>query len=259
MNTTEYGKLKSKIRGIIDGMILSGVNDNWSKVFTLFNFALSVHNGKRKGGDHEFSHQLNTAAYAFSMFSRSNVLSNDDLAVLVALIVMHDVPEDYYDEFELFVKNELGGRVYNTSNPGSVLGYQVAVTDDFYSEVLNLAVSMSRVDFYSGNKLSNKDYYNKLSINPFTAFAKAIDRIHNLSTMIGVMKPTRIKEYLNESVDFVLPMIKDSSRKYPMFAQHYEQLKSNMNLLIDPIQRLYAVNSLELVPVNKAEISQLAE
>ena len=259
MNTTEYGKLKGKIRGIIDGLILSGVNENWAKVYTLFNFAASVHNGTRKGGDPEFSHQLNMVAYTFSMFSRSNVLSNDDLAVLVALIIMHDVPEDYYNEFECFVKNEFGGRVYNDANPGSVTGYQVGIADDFYSEVLNLSVMMSRVDFYSGNKLSNKEYYARLRSNPFTSFAKAIDRIHNLSTMIGVMKPTRIKEYLNESVDFVLPMIKDSSRKYPMFAQHYEQLKSNMNLLIDPIQRLYAVNSLEPIPVNSAKIDNLVE
>ena len=228
MNTTEYEKLRSKIRGMLEGMNCISETTCWDDVLRLFNFASSVHIGKRKGGQPEFSHQLNMAAYALSLFVPSKFLREEDVAKIVALILIHDIPEDYHTEFVAFL-SEVG--IEEQDNV-----YFMSEDDAFLSEVLNLSMLLNRYTWGTSQKMTNDCYYERVGSDVFTSITKVIDRIHNLSTMLGVMKHNRIVEYIEETDKYVFKLIKCASREYPSLSQHMESLKSTLSLLMQPIR-----------------------
>ena len=228
MNTTEYEKLRSKIRGMLEGMNCVSEGTHWGEVLKLFTFASSVHTGKRKGGQHEFSHQLNMVAYALSMFIPSKFINEEDVAKIISLILIHDIPEDYPAEFMAYT-GSIG--VAESNNVFLVLD-----DDSFLAEVLNMSMLLNRYEWQTRQKMSNDKYYARVGSTAFTSIVKVIDRIHNLSTMIGVMSNKRIAEYIEETDKHVFKLIKAVSREYPSLSQSMESLKSNLNLLMHPLR-----------------------
>lgn len=54
---------------------------------------------------------------------------------------------------------------------------------------------------------------------------KGIDRVHNLTTMLGGFKPQKRVEYIQETQEYVLPMLKQARRNFPDQECVYENLK----------------------------------
>jgi (p)ppGpp synthase/HD superfamily hydrolase len=151
------------------------------------------HTGKRKDGNHEFSHQVSQANFA-----RTLVSTFDNPEVVLAVIFLHDTIEDYGESYQR-ISSECG------------------------KEVADAVLIMSKV--VNGHKIGNVEYYRMLSESPAASLAKGFDRLHNLMTMLGGFKPEKQVRYIKETMEFVVPMLKQARRKFPTQEAAYENIK----------------------------------
>lgn len=71
----------------------------------------------------------------------------------------------------------------------------------------------------------NDTYYEAILGDVLSVFVKVADRIHNLSTMLGAFSVEKIEKYIQETEDYVLPLISKAKDEYPEFEAHFENMK----------------------------------
>ncbi len=186
----DYEKIKLSVRSQLLGM-------NFYVALRCMEFAERFHCGERsrlrKDGNPEFSHQISQVGYALTILSHFLQKEN-----LICTVFLHDVCEDYdvsYDEIE----------------------------SSFGRDIRMSVEKMTKV--YRGVKKPTDVYYAELSSDPTASAAKGIDRIHNLMTMVGGFKEEKQKDYIKETMDFAIPMLKKSRRLYPEQNLSYENMK----------------------------------
>lgn len=64
---------------------------------------------------------------------------------------------------------------------------------------------------------------------------KGFDRVHNMMTMVGGFTPQKQVSYVNETLDFVVPLIKKARRLYP----NQEGVYHNIKFVLTNQVRLY--------------------
>lgn len=210
MNTTGYKKLKSVLMNRLLGM--SQIDPRYVVVINAFRFAESVHTGVRKDGvTPEFYHQLSILGRAMNL----HALLVDPLSVYVA-ILLHDSPEDY---------------------PKTIDRISVEFPDH-----LQNSLDLSKYDFketslghVESDAKTMTAYMDKLSRSPVLSVAKLMDRLHNLSTMLKVFSPEKIRSYIDDVYDYFLPMLKAAKRNFPEQDAVYELLKSDLNLICSTV------------------------
>ena len=106
----------------------------------------------------------------------------------IVLALMHDMTEDYNFDLNKFIEiwGQLEGRYY----------YQ-------------LNCQLSKI--VNGVKKLNEQYFVEL-VHPISALVKGLDRFNNLNSMIGCFSIEKIEEQIQETVEFVLPMLKRVER-----------------------------------------------
>jgi hypothetical protein len=70
----------------------------------------------------------------------------------------------------------------------------------------------------------NNEYYAKMIDCPITSLAKGFDRVHNLMSMLGGFTVEK-KNYINETLEYTVPMLKLGRRNFPMQESVYENIK----------------------------------
>ena len=174
-------------------------------------YASSFHAGLRKDGvTPEFDHQLSIALYIKTFYSHLD-FPEETLAV----VFLHDVAEDFDVGFE-----ELE----------SLFGITV-------SEATKLLTKKHR-----GHKLSLPQYYDAMSRNPIASIVKGGDRIHNHQTMCGVFDKEKQLNYITETNELILPMLKSARRRFTKQEPAYENIKLMLNNQISLIQEIHAGN-----------------
>lgn len=167
-------------------------NSEYYKVIDALEFALARHNGQRNGGEPEFIHQL-------SIFHHIRTLHRHlrNPATVYTLVFLHDVVEDKNVSLEEIEK---------------LWGSEIARKLDLLSkEVLGV----------------KKQNY---SLTPVfqdvdASVVKFGDRVHNISSAVGVFKKSRLIRYVNEvKMDFI-PNAKISRRLFPDQEAVYENMK----------------------------------
>jgi (p)ppGpp synthase/HD superfamily hydrolase len=158
-----------------------------------FEFAKDFHKGTRKDGvTPEFQHQLEIAHFLRTYDHDCN------FEKVIAASFLHDVREDFHiSEEEL--KNNFG------------------------EDVFKIVWYMTKK--YRNEKITNEEYYRWLADNKDAALLKGVDRLNNLKSMIGVFSITKQKEYIKESEDYVLPLLKTSRKRYPEYESYFENVK----------------------------------
>lgn len=189
MEKTEYNKLRTKVLGIIEGLTLA--EPKYFDVRRAITFAEQVHCNERKDGNPEFSHQLEMLSLALSL--HSSLLKPYDVYMG---IIIHDTIEDY-PEWE----NEL-----HEMFPDVVK----------YSRILSKFKDQGSEQYYG--------YFQQVSNCEVCSVVKLIDRIHNLSTAVGVFKPAKLVEYCDEVEMYFLDMMKDAKNNFNQ-REVYEVLK----------------------------------
>lgn len=199
MNTTEYTKLRNVVRQRLHGM--GTMNPAFFDVIRAADLAEQFHTGLRKDGiTPEVYHQYSMAGFALTMYP---MLGEYAVEVLVT-IFLHDTIEDYPETIEVVKKD--------------------------FPAYYWFVEGMSK-EKLSG-KLSNEEYYDTLCSHIVLAVCKGIDRTHNLST-VSVLGEKKKAEYIIETKDFVLPVLKRAKGKYPEYNMLMEHLKSVLNIICD--------------------------
>lgn len=190
---SDYKKLKIAIRYRLLGM-------NYLKALEAMEYAESLHTGERKDGQPEFSHQVYQVALALTLINHF-VYPEETICV----IFLHDVCEDKRIEFDQIEKK--------------------------FGHIVRVGVQkMSKKYFEDGvlKKIDDDIYYDTLSKSEIGSVAKAIDRWHNVSSMLGGFTEDKQKDYMQHTLDSVLPMMKISRKKFPKQSDVYENIKFNI-------------------------------
>lgn len=168
-------------------------------------YAKSIHIGMRKNKTTpEFQHQVEIGLFIRTM-NRHMIFPADTLAVCF----LHDTLEDYAIEHNISIESlELR----------------------FNHRIAQATWNMSKI--HNGIKLSNENYYDNIASCPISSIAKGVDRINNISTMHPVFNLKKQRDYIQETIDFVLPMLKKARHLHPEQEAIYENIKFVLNNFI---------------------------
>ena len=182
----DYPKMKISIRAWMTGK-------GFHTALKAMNFAEQHHTGTRKDGQPEFSHQVSQACYARTL--EKEMLYPE---AVLAVVFLHDVMEDYDVSY-------------------------AELADLFGTQIADAVVLMSKV--IEGRKIPADVYFENLTRCPIASLAKGFDRVHNLLTMVGGFKPEKQREYLSETMERIVPMLKTARRMHPSQEPIYENIK----------------------------------
>lgn len=200
-----YDKMRVALRALLEGR-------KFYTALRAMHFAEKLHNGVRKDGQPEFSHQVSQALYAITLVDL--LLYKEET---LCVIFLHDVIED---------KNVTHKELV------SLFGKTIA----------DATLKMSKV--VDGIRIPDETYYNNLSPCPIASPAKGFDRVHNLMTMLGGFKPEKRISYIEETLTKVVPMLKKARREHPEQIPVYENIKF---VITNQVQLYNALNKLETV------------
>lgn len=166
-----------------------------------------LHRGVRKDGvTPEIHHQISVAGYLKTI--SDGVMYPEEVQVVAWL---HDAEEDARSEFLSF---EAEAMVW---------------------------LGDCRADISTLNKtgMTTEDYYDMLSYSPVASIVKGADRIHNHQTMSGVFTPEKVDSYIEETLTYVLPMLKEARMRFPEQTNPYYNiihvLRTQMELITGEI------------------------
>lgn len=162
-----------------------------------------AHKGLRKDGKPEKSHLFEVLGFAISQYEKR--ISCEDLDKMVTVHALHDLVEDYAEEYSF--KN---------------------LKKYFPIDVIK---SLKKVTKWKTFKKTDRDYkhYHRNIGKDFNAIiTKANDRIHNFSSCMCVFNPEKKKLYILETEKYIIPNLKKARREYP---EYYISITSQIQLL----------------------------
>lgn len=170
-------------------------------------FARPLHNGLRKDGvTPEFAHQVFMMNFARSF---DPVLLYPDATLSV--LALHDVIED---------KNV------------SILEIQA----QFGNQIAHPVFLMTAPEGETAEEKAER--FRAMAECPIASVGKAIDRVHNVVSMVGVFTPDKVARYIAESEELILPMMKAARRRFPQQIPVYEISKLMISTHIHNIRTL---------------------
>lgn len=158
---------------------------------------------KRKDGKPYYIHPLMMACQATAMN-----INNDHV---VASILLHDVVEDCDVTLEELPVNDEIKHIVDllTFNPENIV-----FTNTFEKEQ------------------AKAEYYEKIKTSKEACLVKIIDRCHNVSSMAGVFSRMKLKEYIDETNRYVIPLIRYVKDFYPEYRDQLFLLKYQIKSLL---------------------------
>lgn len=191
-----YNKLFISLRYFLIGA--AKFNQDYSIALKALEFAKEIHTGLRKDNvTPEFQHQIEIAH-----FVRTFLPSLTYPAQTIATCILHDVAEDYDVSFD-------------------------EIEQRFGSLVRNSTFLLTKK--YRGATKTPTEYFSQIVNCPISSVVKAADRINNQQSMTGVFLPEKQQAYLNETKQYILPMIKKARHLHVEQEAIYENLKFVLN------------------------------
>ena len=165
-------------------------------------YAREKHSGQmRKSGDPYIVHPLTMACSALALGIRDDTI--------IATILLHDVCEDC-----------------------GVAPDELPVSDEVKRGVELMTFRVMEGETKETAKIR---YYNMIIQSKEAAFTKLIDRCHNVSTMAGAFSKEKLMAYIDETREFVLPLLRKVKQKYPDKADILFVLKYHMVSVVDAV------------------------
>ena len=172
-------------------------------------FGATFHTGMRKDGvTPEYQHQLGIAH-----FIRTFIGHLDFPEECLAASCLHDVCEDYDVGFDE-ISTKFGPKV---------------------CKAVSLLTKKHR-----GDKIPLEIYYKEIAKDPIASIVKGADRINNIQSMVGVFSLEKQKQYMEETENLVLPMLKIARRQFTTQESAYENMKFVLESQIDLIKAIHA-------------------
>jgi len=212
----DYEKLKTAMRYWLLGQ-------EYYMAYKAMEMGLLHHNGSRKDGTPEFSHQIFQASFARTLLP-SIIYPEETLAT----IFLHDIVEDCDVEIDT-INSEFGAWVAE--------GVELMTNVDFvpHSHI------KQPVDGYLPEHMNivKKDpavYYMSMIEDPIASLAKGIDRMHNHQSMTGVFSNEKKRSYIDETKTYILPILKGARKKWPAQDAAYHNIKHVLLTQIELIE-----------------------
>jgi (p)ppGpp synthase/HD superfamily hydrolase len=184
-----------------------------SKALRAVNLGLDWHNGTRKDGTTpEFTHQLSQIQHVRTLKG----ITDEDLEIIICGIALHDLPED---------------------KRFSIRG----VFNDFGLTIGMVVQKLSKKYFGENAEQSPERYYFDIGECPAASIIKGTDRVHNHASMPGVFAVDKMFNYMKESEDFVLPMLKRARKNFPHQEPAYSSLRHRLNEQMFLIRTCYDI------------------
>ncbi|MBQ9968842.1 MAG: HD domain-containing protein [Oscillospiraceae bacterium] len=201
MSAKHHEKMYTFLRGYASG---AGMYETMKALA----FAREKHCGQlRKSGDPYIVHPLTMACDAVSMGIKDDVT--------VAAILLHDVCEDC----------------------------GVSLAELPVSDAVKRAVELMTFQIMEGEtkEIAKNRYYNMLATSREASMVKLIDRCHNVSSMAGTFSVEKLKAYIEETRQYVLPLLRRVKDLYPEEADILFVLKYHIVSVVDSIEATMAV------------------
>ena len=198
MSKTGYNseKMYTFIRGFASGAQLKETLNELS-------YAREKHSGQlRKSGEPYIVHPLTMACNAISIGIRE-----DDV---LAAIMLHDVCEDCGVDPAL-----------------------LPVSDPVKHSVELLTFSVMEGET---KEIAKNRYYNMILQDRAATLTKLIDRCHNVSSMAGTFSKEKLRAYIEETRQYVLPLLRKAKVKYPADSDMLFVLKYHITSVVDSIE-----------------------
>lgn len=184
---------------------------SWNETLKALTFARKLHEGQnRKSGEPYIIHPLTLACHALSLGVREDNI--------ISTLIYHDVVEDCSISINDLPCNEM---IRNSVN---LLTFK---KPQKYLEKDNEGPSLKDV---------KSEYYKEISNNLIASISKIFDRCHNVSSMAGVFTKTKVYEYIEETKEFVLPLIRKTKDNYPEYQDILFVLKYHIISVLDAIE-----------------------
>ena len=175
----------------------------WTNTIKALAYARAKHSGQsRKNGESYIIHPLTVASHALALGVR------DDATIAACLL--HDVMEDC------------------GASPNDLPVDQ---------QVKEIVVRLTYVPQMGQSKNVNlSHYYKNISENHTACQIKLLDRCNNVSTMAGVFSREKMMDYVKETKDYILPLLRETKENWPEdFALLYK-LKYHIVSVVDAIE-----------------------
>lgn len=201
-----YTEKTQKKFTFLRGVCSDGKHPNTSMAL---GFARKMHGGqKRDSGEPYLIHPLSLACDAVGM----NL--NDD--VLLAMLILHDIPED------------IGTLVMDL---------------DVDSETKRAVECMTIRKMGNETKFETKKrYYNNLITNQYAILGKGLDRRNNLSTMARAKGRASIVKNCFETWFLLLPILKEAKTMYPKYSNQLHTLRTDLIGYVETLSVLVKID-----------------
>lgn len=206
----DYEKLKTAMRYWLLGQ-------EYFMAYKAMEMGLLHHNGSRKDGTPEFSHQIFQASFARTLLP--SILYPEET---LATIFLHDIVEDCGVEIDE-INTEFGAWV------AEAVEYMTNV--EFVADLRPASIGLS-----VPIKKDPAVYYNSMIDDPIASLAKGIDRMHNHQSMTGVFSTEKKRSYIDETKTYILPMLKGARKKWPAQDAAYHNIKHVLLTQIELIE-----------------------
>lgn len=191
----------------------------YHQVLAAMEFSRAHHNGTRNGGDPEFSHQLGIFQHVRTLHRHLR-----DPVTVYTLIFLHDCVED---------RNKATGKLVSLGEVRERFGERIEAKVRLLSKevhgVKNTAFSLPAV-------FEDAD----------CSVVKGGDRVHNVSTMVGVFKPERMRRYVVETTEHYLPGLRAARRLHPDQEAVYENIKLELQNQLALIGHIMSLSPTDL-------------
>lgn len=185
MSDATYLRRLSALRGHLRGA-------GFTMAIEALEYARSFHQGRRRDGAHEFSHQV---SMAFHVIDLPGLLLPEET---VATIFLHDTVEDYGQHHEAVIHQRFGSIVH-----GAVM-----------SVTKKIPVFVDGVKVHAIERDENS-LFDAMSTNAIGSIVKGVDRSHNQKTMGGVFTREKQVDYVDFTERHIIPMMKRARKLFP--------------------------------------------
>jgi len=197
MQCTQFDKLRISMKYYLIGR-------NYHTALKAYEFGREFHDGMRKDKiTPEYQHQLEIAHF-LRLFDDSPAFEP-----VLSASFLHDVREDFH-----ISKEELIAK--------------------FGQQAYDIIWFMTKK--YRKDKITNEEYYRTLADNRDAALLKGVDRINNIKSMASAFSLQKQLSYIEETEQYVLPMLKRARVLYPEYEVKFEHIKFVLQNIIEPIR-----------------------
>ncbi len=196
----DYDKLRTAMRYWLLGQ-------GWHTALKAMELGLTHHDGDRKNGNPEFSHQIFQAQYARTLGTL--MYPEETLAV----IFLHDIYEDH--------------------------GVAISTLHAEFGEMVGNGVDLMSDKDSQGRDKPTEAYYGMMVESPVASIAKGIDRMHNFQSMLDVFTFEKQERYIVETRDHIFPMMKWARKKWTQQEPAYQNIKHVLLTQMDLIQAMH--------------------